>query len=242
MESLYMGAVISAMATSAGAIPVMFMRSMSHRGKDILLAFTAGIMVAASTYGLIPSALKLSNMAVLTIGILFGTIVLTVLEKYLPHMDISHSSTSMDRSKATLFIIAMAIHNLPEGLSVGVSYASEYHDLGPVVSIAIGLQNVPEGFLIALFLISSQMSRLRAFVYTAVTAFIELISSLLGLKFAGAFTGLVPYGLAFAAGAMLFVVYKEVIPESHGDGNELPATFSFIFGLVTMIGLTHWIR
>lgn len=242
MESIFLGAAFSAMATAIGAIPVMFMRDMAHRKKDILLAYTAGIMVAASIYGLIPSALKLSNLSVLFFGILLGTAVLTLLEKYLPHVDLNHSGSTMDRSRAMLFLIAMSIHNLPEGLSVGVSYASSQYDLGPLVSLAIGLQNVPEGFLIALFLITSHVRRIRAFLYTGITGVVELIAALIGLKFAGTFTGLVPYGLAFAAGAMLFVVYKELIPESHGDGNEVPATFSFIIGLITMVGLTHYLK
>ncbi|UJF33912.1 ZIP family metal transporter [Paenibacillus hexagrammi] len=135
----------------------------------------------------------------------------------------------------------MSIHNLPEGLSVGVSYAMSQHDLGPLVSLAIGLQNVPEGLLIALYLTTNQVSKFRAFLYTGLTGVVELLSAFIGLRFTGTFTGLVPYGLAFAAGAMLFVVYKELIPESHGDGNEVPATFSFILGLISMIGLTHYL-
>ncbi|WP_168118954.1 ZIP family metal transporter [Paenibacillus sp. HB172176] len=241
MDNLFLGAAASSAATALGAVPILFLRRMSHRGKDVLLAFTAGIMVAASTYGLIPSALKLSNLAVLVIGIILGTAVLTLLETYLPHADLEHAkeNDAQDRSRAMLFLVAMAIHNLPEGLSVGVSYASDPDRLGPLVSLAMGLQNVPEGFLIGLFLLSSRMSRGKAFLYASMTGGVELISALCGLQFAAEFSFLVPYGLAFAAGAMLFVVYKELIPESHGDGNELSATISFIAGLLAMIGLTY---
>jgi ZIP family zinc transporter len=241
MDNLYIGSAVSSMSTVIGAIPVMFLRNLSHRGKDILLAYTAGIMVAASTYGLIPSALKLSNLFVLSFGILLGTAVLTLLEKFLPHTDLRHATPSLP-TKALLFLIAITLHNLPEGLSVGISYASGDQDLGPLVSFAIGLQNIPEGFLIALFLISQHIGRLKTFIYTAITGLFEFNSTIIGLQFAGNFTRVVPYGLAFAAGAMLFVVYKELIPESHGDGNERSATFSFIIGLLTMIGLTHWLR
>ncbi|GIQ67802.1 ZIP family metal transporter [Xylanibacillus composti] len=232
----------AAMATAIGALPVMALRHLSHRGKDILLAYTAGIMVAASTYGLIPSAMKLSNFYVLTIGILLGTLVLTLLELLLPHADFDHARPVLDESRAVLFLVAMGIHNLPEGLSVGVSYASGDAELGTLVSFAIGVQNVPEGFLIALFLITQQISRVKAFLLTALTGVLEWAAALAGLHFSESFHGIVPYGLAFAAGAMLFVVYKELIPESHGDGHERSATFAFILGLLFMIGLTHWLR
>jgi ZIP family zinc transporter len=242
VDSIYAGSVISSMCTVLGAIPALFFRNVSHRGKDIILAYTAGIMVAASTYGLIPSTLKLSNFFVLTIGILLGAVALTCLEYSLPHIEIEHENGKGLEGRSSLLIIAMAFHNIPEGLSVGVSYASHYADLGPLVSFAIGLQNIPEGFLVALFLISHQVGLFRAVLYTSITGLLELSAGVLGLQFAGQFAGIVPYGLAFAAGAMLFVVYKELIPESHGDGNARSATFSFIIGLLSMIALTHWMR
>lgn len=242
MGSIYIEIGVAAMATAIGAVPVMVLRQLSHRGKDMLLAYTAGIMVAASTYGLIPSAMKLSNFYVLAIGILLGTLVLTLLELLLPHADLAHSQTTLKESRAILFLAAMGIHNLPEGLSVGVSYASGDTELGTLVSFAIGIQNVPEGFLIALFLITQNISRTKAFLLTALTGLLEWAASWIGLAFSDSFDGVVPYGLAFAAGAMLFVVYKELIPESHGDGHERSATFAFILGLLFMIGLTHWLR
>lgn len=242
MEDVYIGIIVSSMCTILGAIPAIFLKNISHRHKDNLLAYTAGIMVAAATYGLIPSTLKISNLFVLSAGIILGTIALTLLDYYLPHIDLNHSSTVAFQTSAPLLFIAIALHNVPEGLSVGVSYASDYQDLGSVVSFAIALQNVPEGFLIALFLISNYSSRFKAFLYAAITGLIELISSIAGFRFTGTFLFIVPYGLAFAAGAMLFIVYKELIPESHGDGNETSATFSFIFGLLSMITLTNWFR
>ena len=242
MEDVYIGIIVSSLCTILGAVPAVFLQNISHRHKDNLLAYTAGIMVAAATYGLIPSTLKISNLLVLSIGIILGTLVLTLLDYYLPHIDLDHSSTVSFQTSAPLLFIAIALHNVPEGLSVGVSYASDYQDLGPVVSFAIALQNIPEGFLIALFLIANYESRFKAFLHTAITGLIELISSMIGYHFTGTFLFIVPYGLAFAAGAMLFIVYKELIPESHGDGNETSATFSFIFGLLSMIALTNWFR
>ncbi|TVX95335.1 ZIP family metal transporter [Cohnella terricola] len=240
---ILMSTLATALCTAIGALPALLFTRVTHRGKDVLLAFTAGIMVSASTYGLIPSALKLSNLFVLSTGILLGTFILTIMEKFVPHEDPGHSGrSSSDVGSSALFLAAMALHNLPEGLSVGVSYGSSNQDLGAVVALSIGLQNIPEGFLIALFLISREIRKWLAILLAAFTGLIELLFCWVGYVFAGSFAGVVPYGLAFAAGAMLFVVYKELIPESHGDGNERFATFSFILGLLTMIGMTELLR
>ncbi|WP_042350663.1 ZIP family metal transporter [Bacillus massiliigorillae] len=236
------GIIISALGTAVGAIPALLFSNVSHRVKDNILAYSAGIMVAASTYALIPSTLKLSNMFVLVIGILLGTTTLILLEVSLPHLEMDHSIHSNQKSNPVLFITAMAIHNIPEGLSVGVSYASHLDDLGSLVSLAIGLQNIPEGFLVCLFLIANQTPKGQALLYTSITATIELVSSFIGLQLTGKYLDIIPYGLAFAAGSMLFVVYKELIPESHGDGNERSATFSFVIGLLTMIFITELLK
>ncbi|MGE8203374.1 ZIP family metal transporter [Heyndrickxia sp. NPDC080065] len=236
------GIIISLLCTIIGAIPAFCMKNITHKGKDNLLAYSAGIMVAASTYGLIPSALKLSNMIVLTAGMILGVIIFTILEIVLPHVEIDNSSHSFNHAAPILFITAMAIHNIPEGLSIGVSYGDADDGLGPLVSFAIGVQNIPEGFLITLFLLTSNTPKIKAFILTTLTAVVELLASLVGYFFAAHFENIVPYGLAFAAGGMLFVVYKEVIPESHGDGNERTATFAFILGLLSMIGFTEWAR
>ncbi|MDR4945158.1 ZIP family metal transporter [Neobacillus cucumis] len=233
-----LGILISALGTTLGAVPALLLSNVTHRIKDNLLAYSAGIMVAASTYGLIPSTLKLSNMIVLVIGILLGTTTLTLLEISLPHLDIDHSVHANQKTNPLLLIAAMAIHNIPEGMSVGISYASHLEDFGSLVSFSIGIQNIPEGFLVCLFLITNQIPKVQALLYTVFTAGIELVSSFIGLQLNNQLD-IIPYGLAFAAGSMLFVVYKELIPESHGDGNERSATFSFVIGLLTMIFITE---
>ncbi|QDP39914.1 ZIP family metal transporter [Radiobacillus deserti] len=235
--------IISSLCTSLGALPVLFIKNISHRGKDVLLAYTAGIMVAASAYGLIPSALHLSNLTVLVIGILVGTFVLTLLESAIPHVDLDHSNERQDQSSViVLFLVAMSLHNLPEGLSVGISNVSNGQDIGPLVTFAIGLQNVPDGFLVALFLVTQEVGRYKAILLSTLTGLIEMSAGLLGLLFGESFEPIIPYGLAFAAGSMLFVVYKELIPESHGDGNERASTIAFIVGFITMLLLTEWFR
>jgi len=112
--------------------------------------------------------------------------------------------------------------------------------LGGLIAFAIGLQNAPEGFLVALFLINQKVSKPKAFLLATLTGSVEIVSAILGYYLTGVVEGLVPYGLSFAAGAMLFIVYKELIPESHGDGHARSATFSFILGLLVMIGMVQW--
>ena len=133
----YLPIILSSLCTGLGAIPVLLIKNVSHKGKDTLLAYTAGIMVAASAYGLIPSALKLSNITVLVIGILIGTFVLTLLESIIPHVDLEHSCKPATNSRViVLFLVAMSLHNLPEGLSVCISNVRNGQELGALVAIA----------------------------------------------------------------------------------------------------------
>lgn len=240
MEQLLLGSFLSAMATGAGALPILFFKTVTHRWRDILLAFTAGIMVAASTFSLIPQAMASAPFVIVCLGVLTGTLLLTVLESFIPHIDLEHTrvNISMD-SQALLILSAITLHNIPEGLSVGVSYSSEQTGLGGLIAFAIGLQNAPEGFLVALFLINQRVGKFKAFLLATMTGAVEIVSAVIGYYLTALVEGLVPYGLSFAAGAMLFIVYKELIPESHGDGHARSATFSFIVGLLVMIGLVH---
>jgi zinc transporter, ZIP family len=237
MSEVIIGSILSAMSTGAGALVILFISgSITHRFRDTLLAFTAGIMMAASLLSLIPESLATGGFIQLVIGIFFGVATLTMLEKNIPHMDLEHSKSGVQfDEKAILIIAAITLHNIPEGLSVGVSYASDHTDTGNLIAFAIGLQNAPEGLLVALFLINQKISKFKAFILATLTGTIEIVSSLIGFYLTSFIDFLVPYGLAFAAGAMLFIVYKELIPESHGDGNERTSTYSFIIGLLFMI-------
>lgn len=238
MTEAIIGSVISALSTGLGAVPILFFRKISHQWRDILLAYTAGIMTSASMFSLIPEALNQSNLLVFTVGILLGSLLLLLLEKMVPHIDLeSPHPTFQIEGKALLIITAITLHNLPEGLSVGVSYASGNEALGPLIAFSIGLQNAPEGFLVALFLVNQNIGRWKALGIATLTGAVEIVTGMLGYFLSSYVSGLVPYGLSFAAGAMMFIVYKELIPESHGDGNERVATMAFIFGLVTMIYL-----
>ncbi|WP_210608639.1 ZIP family metal transporter [Priestia flexa] len=242
MTDVLIGSILSALSTGLGAVPILFMnQAVTHRWKDVLLAFTAGIMMAASTMSLIPESLASGNFYSLAIGLLLGVMTLTILEQNIPHIDLEHSKTGIQfDEKALLIIAAITLHNLPEGLSVGVSYASDTENTGNLIALAIGLQNAPEGLLVALFLVQQNISKLKAFSIATLTGSVEIITSLLGFYLTNFVESLVSYGLAFAAGAMLFIIYKELIPESHGDGNERFATYSFIIGLLFMIFLINF--
>lgn len=239
MGEFLIAATIAAMATGFGALPVLFFQHATHRWRDILLAFTAGVMVAASTFELLPEALEMSNILIVSIGILIGVVVLTILDKVIPHIHLEHSATKVPFDKKALLIIAaIALHNIPEGLAVGVSYGSGVEGLGPLIAFAIGLQNMPEGFLVALYLVQQNVGKLKAFFIATLTGIVEIVTAIIGFYLTAYVDQLVPIGLAFAAGAMLFIVYKEIIPESHGDGHATSATYSFVIGLIVMIFLT----
>jgi zinc transporter, ZIP family len=239
MNEAFLGIFLSAMSTGLGALPIFFLQKVTHRWRDSLLAFTAGIMMAASTMSLIPEALQNGNIVILTVGLFLGVITLTILENKIPHIDVENTKVKIDfDKKAMLVVAAITLHNLPEGLSVGVSYATDGpSELGNLVALAIGLQNAPEGFLVALFLMNQNVSKLKAFILASLTGAVEIITGTLGYWLTSFVDFLVPYGLSFAAGAMLFIIYKELIPESHGDGNERWATYAFITGLLFMITL-----
>ncbi|MDG5473083.1 ZIP family metal transporter [Jeotgalibacillus sp. ET6] len=244
MDNVFIGSTLSAMSTGLGALLVLFLQgSLTHKWRDMLLAFTAGIMMAAAMLSLIPESLNSGGLIPVAAGLFIGVLTLTSMEKAIPHMDLDHSKSNMEIDpKAMLVVAAITLHNIPEGLSVGVSYAlGETGDTGNLIAFAIGLQNAPEGFLVALFLMNQKMNKWKAFIIATLTGAIEIVSGLLGFYLTSYVEFLVPYGLAFAAGAMLFIIYKELIPESHGDGNERPSTYSFIIGILFMVALIELI-
>jgi zinc transporter, ZIP family len=238
MAEAFWGMVISAMATGLGAIPVLFLNNVSSRVKSLLLGYASGIMMAATTFSLIPESLKASNIWVLSVGMLLGTFVLNFINSKTEDLDTSDFKflSGVDR-KTLLIVTAITLHNLPEGLSVGVSYGSGEDNLGAIIAFAIGLQNAPEGFLVGIYLIHQNMSKLKSLLIATFTGAVEIVTAVIGYFLATDVDGLVPFGLSFAAGAMLFVIYKELIPESQEKHIKFP-TYSFILGLISMLYLT----
>jgi zinc transporter, ZIP family len=239
MAEAFLGIVISAMATGVGALPILFLETVSSKLKALLLGYASGIMMAATTFSLIPESLKSSNLWVLSGGLLLGTFVLNFINSKTEDLSTDDFKLLKSLDRKTLVIVtAITLHNLPEGLSVGVSYGTGQDNLGGIIAFAIGLQNAPEGFLVGLYLIHQKITKMKALMIATFTGAVEIITAALGYFLASEVNGLVPYGLSFAAGAMLFVIYKELIPESQEDDHIKFPTYSFVLGLISMLYLT----
>ncbi|MDT0160949.1 ZIP family metal transporter [Bacillus sp. AG4(2022)] len=240
MDNSFIGIILSAMATGLGAVPILFLDKINGKMKCILLGFASGVMMAATAFSLIPEALKASNLLVLSIGMLAGTIILNYVNSKVSELDAGdiRFNPGIDR-KTLIIVIAIMLHNLPEGLSVGVSYGSGEDNLGTIIALAIGLQNAPEGFLVAIYLHSENISRIKSLLIAALTGAVEIVTGTIGYFLASKVDGLVPYGLSFAAGAMLFVIFKELIPDSNERKEEKIPTYAFVLGLLAMLFLVQ---
>ena len=230
---------LAGLATGVGALPILFTKKVSDRLLDVLLGFSAGVMLAATSFSLIVPALDLSGPLLVVVGISLGALTLHLIDRFVPHFHPASGpeGSSSKLPKVWLFVLAITIHNFPEGLAVGVSFGSGDIAAGLVVALAIGLQNMPEGLAVALPLVREGYSRGKAMLYATLTGLVEPLGGLLGLALVSVFLPILPWGLAFAAGAMLFVVSDEMIPESHKKGFEREATFGLIAGFILMLFL-----
>jgi len=239
-EIIWLGAVaslVAGLATGAGALPVLFTRRISDRLLDIMLGFAAGVMLAATSFSLLVPSIDLGGPWVAVLGLLLGAVVLHLVDRFIPHFSPAFGieGPPSKLSRTWLFILAITIHNFPEGLAVGVSFGSGDISAGLVIATAIGLQNMPEGLAVALPLVREGYSRRKALWYGTLTGLVEPLGGLLGVAIVAISRPLLPWGLAFAAGAMLFVVADEMIPESHKKGYKREATFGLIAGFVIMM-------
>lgn len=234
------GGAMAAAATALGAVPLLVMRRISDGVQGMLLGFGAGVMLAASVFSLLIPALSAaqaqgaSNVgAVLLVaaGLAAGAALLLALDRALPHTHAPDGSRSA--TAVWLFVFAIAVHNIPEGLAIGV--ASSTVASANTVATGISLQNVPEGLIVAIALATAGYSRLFAFVVTAASGLIEPVAAIFGSIMVASSEELLPWGLAGAAGAMLFVVSHEIIPESHRRGHETLAASGLIVGFVAML-------
>lgn len=245
---------LAGQATTLGALPVFFMRSISQRTQNIFLGFAAGIMLAASFFSLIIPGLNAAGelhdgnktIAALIVGsaILLGAGTLHLVNRAAPHEHfISGPMSGAERSKLSriwLFVIAISLHNFPEGLAVGVSFGSPDDTAGYATAFGIGLQNVPEGLAVALSLAAVGYGRVFSFLVAVLTGLIEPVGGFLGISAIAVSSELLPWGLGFAGGAMIWVVSSEIIPETHRDHQEGTATFALMVGLAVMMSL-DWI-
>ncbi|MDR7870637.1 MAG: ZIP family metal transporter [Tissierellaceae bacterium] len=229
--------------TGVGAIPIFFTKNFSEKLLDFLLGFAAGVMLAATSFSLIIPSLEYGNgdlkAALITgAGIFAGAVFLDLTDKYSPHVHLidnraEGSSTSL--KKIWLFIIAITIHNFPEGLAVGVGFGDDNIQNGLTLAMGIGLQNIPEGLAVALALVREKYTPKKAFIVALLTGLVEPIGGLLGLSLVKIFKPVLPFVLAFAAGTMLFVISDEIIPETHRGGYEREATYGVMIGFIIMM-------
>ena len=239
------------LVTALGAAFVFFFKSLNRLALDIALGFTGGVMVAASFWSLLNPAIEMSNGSWIpaAIGFLLGAIFLFGLDKVLPHLHINFKETETEGvktkwNKTILLVLAITLHNIPEGLAVGVLFGAVAADIpgasivGAVtLAIGIGIQNFPEGFAVSMPLRRQGMSRKKSFFYGQLSAIVEPVFGVLGAWAVMTFEPILPYALAFAAGAMIFVVVEEVIPESQRGKNTDLATLGFMVGFVVMMTL-----
>jgi ZIP family zinc transporter len=240
MDSLWIGiaaSVTAGLATGLGAVPIFFTKKISDKLLDVLLGFSAGVMLAATCFSLIVPALDMSGPLVVVIGIALGALTLHLIDRFVPHFHPASGPEGRPSKlpKVWLFVVAMTIHNFPEGLAVGLSFGNGDLSTGIAVATAIALQNMPEGLAVALPLVREGYSRGKSFWYATLTGLVEPLGGLLGLVLVSFILPIQPWGLAFAAGAMLFVVSDEMIPESHRKGFEREATFGLIGGFILMM-------
>lgn len=249
----FLGSLATGLVTGVGAIPVLFGRIPSRPTRDLLLGFAAGVMLAASFFSLIIPALdaaesmfanKAAPAAVVSISILLGIGAVALMNEKLPH---EHFKTGREGPEAAslrrvwLFVIAITIHNFPEGLAVGVGFGSGGVEGGLPLAVGIGLQNAPEGLAVAVALLGEGYTKRRAWGIAAMTGLIEPVGGALGAGIISLSEPILPWGLAFAAGAMLYVISHEIIPETHRSGHQNKATLGLSVGLVLMLFLDVWL-
>lgn len=239
-EVIWLGSLaslVAGLATGAGALPVLFTREVSDRLLDVMLGFSAGVMLAATSFSLIVPAIDLGGPWIAVFGIILGAVALHLIDRFTPHFHpvLGEEGPPSRLSRVWLLVLAITIHNFPEGLAVGVSFGSGDVATGLVIALAIGLQNMPEGLAVALPLLREGFSRRRSLWYGTLTGLVEPVGGLLGVALVTIFHPILPWALAFAAGAMLFVVSDEMIPESHRKGFEREATFGLVVGFVIMM-------
>lgn len=237
--------LFAGLATGIGALPIFFIRNISVKWQDIFMGFGAGVMLAATSFSLIIPGLDAAGNGVkaaiiIVAGILLGGIFLWLSDKFIPHEHFIKGKEGVDSFKlkrAWLFILAITLHNFPEGMAVGVGFGGGDILNGISLAIGIGLQNMPEGLVVAIALISLNYGLKKSFLIALATGLVEPIGGLLGAGIVSVFQPILPWGLAFAAGAMLFVISDEIIPESHRKGFAKQATFGLMIGFVVMLFL-----
>ena len=230
-------------ATVIGAIIGFIFRRISQRFSNIILSFAAGIMLAAAVFGLILPSLEYGGKygLLFTItGIFMGAICLNLIDKLVPHLHKlmgteTESHNNANLNKVLLFVTAIAIHNLPEGIAAGVGFGSGNPSQALLIAGGIALQNIPEGMVIIAPLLLSGVTPKRTFIAAAATGLVEVIGTLIGYFAVSISAAILPFALAFAGGTMLYVISDEMIPETHLNGDQRGATYALLIGFCVML-------
>ena len=232
-------------ATVVGALIGFAFKNISHKFSDIVLSFAAGVMLSAAVIGLVIPSLEYGGKygILLTVsGVFAGAVALNFIDKLVPHLhklagnDIEdHRSTSL--SKVLLFVSAIAIHNLPEGIAAGVGFGSGNAAQAMVIAGGIALQNIPEGMVIIGPMLAAGVKPRRTLVIAMMTGLVEVVGTLIGYFAVSIASAILPFALAFAGGTMLYVISDEMIPETHAHGSERGATYALLVGFCLMLAV-----
>lgn len=245
----FIASLLAGLAAVVGALPILLPISLTQRIQGIMLGFGGGVMLAATAFSLIipgteaaiaQGASQTGAALIIATGIALGGIFLQLANKYLPHEHFFKGKEGIQRQnlqRIWLFIAAITLHNFPEGLAVGVGFGTGDIANGMPIAIGIGLQNMPEGLVVAAALIGQHYSKKYALGVTLLTGLVEPLGGLIGASIVTVAQSLLPWGMGFAAGAMLFVISDEIIPESHRKGFEQEATTGVMVGFVVMMFL-----
>ena len=243
MEMVLLTALGVGGATVFGSLIGFVFKNISHKFSDIVLSFAAGVMLSAAILGLILPSVEYGGdwgLVITIAGIFTGALCLNLIDKLVPHLhklvgpDIEpHNNANL--SKVLLFVTAIAIHNLPEGIAAGVSFGAEDTSQALMIAGGIALQNIPEGMVIIGPMLAAGVSPKRTFLCAMATGLVEVIGCLLGYFAVSLASAILPFALAFAGGTMLYVISDEMIPETHAHGSEQGATYALLVGFCVML-------
>ncbi len=238
-------------ATVIGALLGFCFRNISHRLSDIILSFAAGVMLAAAVIGLVLPSLEHGGafaFPVTALGIFVGALCLNLIDRLVPHLHKlagtdreTHPKGAANADKVLLFVLAIAIHNLPEGIAAGVGFGSGNTAEALTIAGGIALQNIPEGMVIIAPMLAAGIKPGRTFACAFATGLIEVVGTLLGYFALTLSEAILPFALAFAGGAMLYIISDEMIPETHAHGAERGATYALLVGFCVMLATSHYL-
>ena len=228
-------------ATVIGAIIGFSFKNISHKFSDVVLAFAAGVMLAAAVLGLIIPSIEYGGkygIVITVAGIFVGAVCLNLIDRLVPHLHKfvgNEPESHNNASRVLLFVLAIAIHNLPEGIAAGVGFGSGDATQALIIAGGIALQNIPEGMVIIAPMLSAGIPPRKTFLLAMITGLVEVVGTLVGYFAVSISTAILPFALAFAGGTMLYVISDEMIPETHAHGSERGATYALLVGFCVML-------